>query len=76
MKQLKEKQELLRKEEEMEMECHLLVAKYKLEQMAVQVKIFLKIILPSVEQCQTLINFSNNLVGVLEELVQNVMLSP
>lgn len=24
----------------MEMECHLLVAKYKLEQMAVQVKIF------------------------------------
>ena len=60
----------------MEMECHLLVAKYKLEQMAVQVKIFLKIIPPSVEQCQTLINFSNNLVGVLEELVQNVMLSP
>ena len=40
MEQLKEKQDLLRKEEEMKMERQFLEAKYELEQAAVQVKIF------------------------------------
>ena len=40
MEQLKEKQDLLRKEEEMKMECQFLEAKYELKQAAAQVKIF------------------------------------
>ena len=39
IEQLKEKQELLRREEEMKMERQFLEAKYELEQAAVQVKI-------------------------------------
>lgn len=39
MEQLKEKQDLLRKEEEMKMEHQFLEAKYELEQAAVQVRI-------------------------------------
>lgn len=70
---MKEKQEPLRKEEEMKMECLILEAKYELKQAAIQVKILEEIILSLVEQYQT---FPNNLVCVLEELVQNVMLSP